>query len=108
MTFTLKIQTAEDCQRAEQAANRAAINAAVTERVESEARARGYDSAAQLASYVASTVPGWAAEALAFVAWRDACWQAVFALPDGTPLEAALAALPPAPADGAGDPLAET
>ncbi|WP_343314241.1 hypothetical protein AAIB41_03565 [Brucella sp. BE17] len=34
----------------------------------------GYDSGATFASYVNSTKPEWAAEAKAFVAWRDQVW----------------------------------
>ena len=48
--------------------------AAIDRRVEATARGRGYNGAAHLASYAASTVPAWAAEAAAFVAWRDAVW----------------------------------
>lgn len=53
---------------------RAALAAAVQAHVQATARARGYDSAEACASYVASTVPAWVAEATAFVAWRDAVW----------------------------------
>jgi hypothetical protein len=52
----------------------AAYSAAITAHLEATARSRAYDSALSLASYVASSVPGWAAEANAFVAWRDAVW----------------------------------
>jgi hypothetical protein len=48
--------------------------AAITTHIEAVARSRQYDSALSLSSYVASSVPGWAAEAAAFVAWRDAVW----------------------------------
>jgi uncharacterized membrane protein YgcG len=47
---------------------------AVQEHVDATARGRGYDSGVSLASYVASTITSWAAEAAAFVAWRDAVW----------------------------------
>lgn len=58
--------------------------------VHETARSRQYDSAVSLASYVASTAPAWAAEAAAFVAWRDAVWLAAYAALDaveqgGTP-----------------------
>ena len=49
-------------------------SAAIDAHVEAVARGRGYSGAAHMASYVASTVPAWAAEARAFVAWRDAVW----------------------------------
>jgi hypothetical protein len=42
--------------------------------VDTTAKSRGYSDSVALASYVSSTVPGWAAEAQAFVAWRDAVW----------------------------------
>lgn len=47
---------------------------AIDARVEEVARSRRYNSAAHMASYTASTVSAWAAEARAFVAWRDAVW----------------------------------
>lgn len=52
---------------------------AVEAHVESVAAQRGYASAASCAGYVNSSVPGWAEEAAAFVAWRDAVWMHVFA-----------------------------
>lgn len=39
-----------------------------------KAQERRYDSAVSIATYVGSTNPAWAAEAAAFVAWRDAVW----------------------------------
>jgi hypothetical protein len=42
--------------------------------VDSVAKARGYSDGVALASYVSSTVNSWTAEAVAFVAWRDAVW----------------------------------
>lgn len=50
--------------------------------VDQTAQARSYDSGITCASYVGSTNPIWAAEAAAFVAWRDAVWVYAFtALP---------------------------
>jgi hypothetical protein len=49
-------------------------SAAVQAHIDATARGRGYDSGVSLASYVASTITSWAAEAAAFVAWRDAVW----------------------------------
>jgi hypothetical protein len=59
---------------------RVIATAAIDGHVEATARARGYNSAASCASYVMSTNAGWAAEAEAFVAWRDGVWSAAFAL----------------------------
>src|SRR5690606_21995215 len=42
--------------------------------VDATAVERRYDNGVSLASYVSSTIPSWAAEATAFVAWRDAVW----------------------------------
>lgn len=47
---------------------------AIQAHVDSTAKSRGYADGVTLAGYVASTVPGWAAEAQAFVTWRDAVW----------------------------------
>lgn len=51
---------------------------AVDAHVEAVATARGYNNAATLASYVTSTVTAWAAEAAAFIPWRDSVWVATF------------------------------
>lgn len=42
--------------------------------VDETAQQRNYDSGLTCASYVGSTNPAWAAEAAAFVAWRDVVW----------------------------------
>ncbi len=47
--------------------------------VDGTAQARGYDSGVTCASYLGSTIPSWAAEAVAFVAWRDAVWAHAYA-----------------------------
>ncbi|MBX9751163.1 MAG: hypothetical protein K5Q68_16355 [Roseococcus sp.] len=52
--------------------------AAIAEHVEAVARSRSYSSAASCAGYINSTVPAWAAEAAAFLAWRDAVYMAAF------------------------------
>jgi hypothetical protein len=74
-----KAVTAEAKAAAAQAALLEAIRQAVDAHVEATAKAKGYNSAAHCASYTASTVEAWAAEAVTFVAWRDAVWLAVFA-----------------------------
>ncbi len=47
---------------------------AIQAHVDATAQARQYDSGITCASYVGSTNSAWAAEAQAFVAWRDAVW----------------------------------
>lgn len=47
--------------------------------IESTAQSRRYESSVTCASYVNSTVEAWAAEAKAFVAWRDAVWAHAYA-----------------------------
>lgn len=48
--------------------------AAIVAHLDATAQSRLYDSAVSMATYVGSTNPQWAAEATAFVAWRDAVW----------------------------------
>jgi len=55
-----------------------AFRLAVDAHVDATAQSKGYNSAAHCASYVASTHAPWAAEATAFVAWRDQVWLFVF------------------------------
>ena len=47
---------------------------AIQSMIDQTASERQYDSGANLASYVNSTIPQWASEATAFVAWRDQVW----------------------------------
>lgn len=47
---------------------------AIQAHVDTTAQSRNYGDGNSLASYVASTNVTWAAEATAFVAWRDAVW----------------------------------
>lgn len=47
---------------------------AIQSLIDTKANGLQYDSGATLASYVNSTIEQWAAEAQAFVAWRDAVW----------------------------------
>lgn len=53
--------------------------AALQHHIDETATVRGYGNGVMLASYVASTNAAWAAEAAAFVAWRDAVWLAAYA-----------------------------
>jgi hypothetical protein len=62
-----------------QAATLAAFQAAIQAHVDAAAQAKSYADGNACASYVASTVAAWAAEAQAFVAWRDAVWTHVYA-----------------------------
>ncbi len=48
--------------------------AAIQGHIDATAQAKGYTDGFALAGYVASTVQEWAAEATAFVAWRDSVW----------------------------------
>jgi len=47
---------------------------AIQDLVDSTARERQFRDGVTLASYIGSTKPKWAAEAQAFVAWRDNVW----------------------------------
>jgi hypothetical protein len=71
--------------------------AAVDAHVEGVAQSMDYKSAAHCAGYVTSTIPQWAAEAQAFVAWRDQVWLTAYSLdPENLPATVAdaLALLP--------------
>lgn len=52
---------------------------AIQRRVDAAAVSRRYNDGNALAGYVASTIPPWAAEAQAFVAWRDQVWAYAYA-----------------------------
>lgn len=101
MTFALTIRTHEELLADARRDLRFRIAAAIDSEIDQRARLLGYGSAAQLASYAASTVPDWAAEAQIFVAWRDAVWMKAIQMQEGaTDLrnfpssEGVLAALP--------------
>lgn len=47
---------------------------AIQSHVDATAKAKGYANGVALAGYSTSTIPAWAAEAAAFIAWRDAVW----------------------------------
>jgi hypothetical protein len=53
--------------------------AAVQKHIDALAVSRGYADGVALAGYVASNVATWAYEAHAFIAWRDAVWDYVYA-----------------------------
>src|SRR5690554_6629576 len=52
---------------------------AIQRMLEARAAERQYDSAISIATYTNSSVPQWAAEAQAFVVWRDAVWAYAYA-----------------------------
>lgn len=70
--------------------------AAVQAHLDTAARSRLYTDGNSLATYTASTNPRWAAEAQAFVAWRDAVWSQVYGMwaspPDPVPTPAEVVA----------------
>lgn len=48
--------------------------AAIQAHVDATAKSRGYADGVALAGYSTSTIPSWAAEATAFISWRDDLW----------------------------------
>lgn len=47
---------------------------AIQSHIDTTAQSRCYDSGVSLATYTTSSIPTYAAEATAFVSWRDAVW----------------------------------
>ena len=80
MSFSLTIKTAQERAADRRAGAVAQVITAINAHVEARAQALGYNNAAACAGYRDSTVPAWAAEAQAFIAWRDAVWLAVYQL----------------------------
>ena len=52
---------------------------AIQRLIDAHAQSRRYDNGNSLATYATSSNPDWAAEAAAFVAWRDAVWAYAYA-----------------------------
>lgn len=52
---------------------------AIQSLVDTTATEKSFRDGVTLASYTASTIPAWAAEAAAFVAWRDHVWAYAYA-----------------------------
>lgn len=72
---------------------------AIQSHVDAQAKSRLYTDGNSLATYAASTIPQWADEAQAFIAWRDTVWAQVYALwadPPATPptIEELISSLP--------------
>lgn len=66
--------------------------AAIQDMLDDAARAKLYDNGLSLSTYVNSTNAQWAAEAAAFVAWRDAVW--AYAYTELAKVEAELRSIP--------------
>lgn len=69
-----KMVTAEQKQQEQIDAIVAQYRAAIQSMIDQTASERQYYDGNSLASYVNSTVPEWAAEAQAFIVWRDRVW----------------------------------
>lgn len=69
-----KLVTAEQKQQEQVNVIVAQYRAAIQSMIDQTANERRYDDGNSLATYVNSTVPEWAAEAQAFVLWRDQVW----------------------------------
>lgn len=68
------IVTADQKADALTAATIGAFEGAIQAFVDAKPRERAFRDGVTLASYIASTIPVWAAQAQAFVAWRDQVW----------------------------------
>ena len=71
--------TAEDKAVAARAATLEQFRCSIQAHADATAQSRNYDDGNSLASYVASTNKAWAAEAQAFIAWRDQVWVYAYA-----------------------------
>lgn len=69
--FTAEEQAAHDARSQPKAED---YSAAIQGHVDATAQAREYADGVTLASYANSTNATWAAEAQAFISWRDAVW----------------------------------
>lgn len=73
------IITAEMKAEATRASTVDQFRSAIQSLIDTHAQSRRYDSGNSLATYVSSSNPNWAAEAQAFVNWRDAVWAYAYA-----------------------------
>lgn len=79
-TFDLSMLiTAEAKAAAALAAQTARYEAAIQAHIDATAQARRYRDGFALAGYATSVVPEWAAEAAAFIGWRDDVWGYAYA-----------------------------
>jgi hypothetical protein len=60
-------------------ASKDSVISAISRRIISVSKLKGYDNPETLQSYVTSTNPLWRAEANTFIAWRDSVWTYVYA-----------------------------
>lgn len=75
-----KIITAEQKAAAQKAAALAGYKTAFDAHLDAIAQERQYDNRLTIVAYLSSTNPAWAAEAEAFIGWRDACLGKMFEL----------------------------
>jgi hypothetical protein len=75
-----KIITAEQKATAQRANLLGGYKAAFDAHLDTVAQQRQYDNRLTIVAYLSSTNPAWAAEAEAFIAWRDACLAKMFEL----------------------------
>ena len=61
----------------------AAVTPGVQAWMDATAQQKGYDSVVSCATYATSSVPEFAADAAAIIAWRDQVWLAAYAWRDG-------------------------
>ena len=80
MTFSLTTKTAAQRQAEAAATIQAEMVSHIDNLVEETAQSKDYKNAASLAGYKDSTVAAWAAEASAFIDWRDDVWVAAYAI----------------------------
>jgi hypothetical protein len=75
-----KIVTAEQKAAAQRASLLAGYKAAFDAHLDAVAQERQYDNRLTIVAYLSSTNPAWAAEAEAFIGWRDTCLGKMFEL----------------------------
>lgn len=76
---TFRIDEADDGPTFTRILTAADYEQAIQKRVDATAAERRYSDGGSCSSYANSTNPAWAAEAQAFIAWRDAVWAHAYA-----------------------------